>query len=109
MVKHRRLRKTYFLNRNYELMWEKEFSAMIPSEEFLIKKYLVKLFNKKKKQEWEGWTPSQEDQMPEKCAGTPASEFTGVWIDDWRKLSAITLAGFLFTSRELIGTETCEQ
>ena len=103
MVAHEALHLTYFLNRNYDLIWDEQFSTMLRSDEELIKRFLKRFFIKHQVQEWEGWTPSCDEQMPVKCRSIGSEGFKAYWIGDWRELDTVTLTGLLFTGRELIG------
>ena len=103
MVAHEELHLTYFLNRNYDLIWDEQFSVMLRSEEEHLKRFLERFFIKNQVQEWEGWTPSGEWQMPKKCRPLKADEFKAYWIKDWRELDTVNLTGLLFIGRELIG------
>ena len=102
LVKHKTCRRlSYLLNRNYELIWQNEFEAMLPSEEWRIKRYLYDVFAKHNVQEWDGWTPRCESQLPEKCAGVDSSEFIAYWLDDLPKLKPSVLAGLLFVEKDI--------
>ena len=110
LVKHRRnTRLSYFLNRDYELIWLDGFNSMLPTEEEGLKKFLFRVFATHKVQTTEGWTPTYDTQKPEKVWGIHEDNYTAYWLDDYTELNAATLSGLMFVGDTIGEAETVYQ
>jgi len=86
---------SYFLNRNYELIWDKQFETMIASEEQGWKKMLFSIFKKHQVQTERGWVPTHDYQKPAKCSNLSKEAFQAFWIPEYYKLDTTVLTGLL--------------
>jgi hypothetical protein len=69
VVQHKQTGKAFAMSRGYKLM-----NADVPTA---VKVWMIR----NSVQDWEGWMPTEEAQLPEWTRGLNESEFHAYWID----------------------------
>ena len=69
LVRHTDTGRAFALSRGYKLM-----SADVP---MTVKLWMIR----NKVQDWQGWMPTEEEQLPKWVRGVDENEFHAYWID----------------------------